>query len=109
MAREARTDEELKDIAKGIVLGEIFSTLGMPEQDFNLLPVIFMPISLGAFADSSKEEINDIGLMYEKLSKALPTGINGYPIFGSVRTLSNSETDIVKNYLIKYQAAMDNI
>ena len=35
------------------------------------------------YAERYYVDINDFGFIYENLDKALPRGINGYPIFGS--------------------------
>ena len=109
LARVARTDEEIKAVTKDVVLGNIFTSLSLPPSAIDLLGTIFMPISFGALAEYTKEEIDDIGSIYAPLSEALPTAINGYPIFGSMRILSKEETDRLKDYIRKYQAAMGSV
>lgn len=109
LARVAKTDEEIKAIAKDIVLGNVFSTLALPPSDLSMINIIFMPITFGAFAGYTREQLDEIGSIYEYLSEALPTGVNGYPIFGSMQILSTEETDKLRHFIRNYAAAMENV
>lgn len=86
-----RTDEELKQLAVDIIDEKFFSTIGMPEHDFHLLSMIFMPLAL-----MDEETANGIGekdpvAFYADMSKRLQRSINGYPIFGEVGMILRSE------------------
>ena len=98
-----KTDEELKIIARDIHYGKIFTLWHIREEQLNpMLGSIFLPIALGLFSNKSKEEINDVGLVYEYLSEAGPICVDGYPSFFSVRLLTIAETEKVKEYLKKF-------
>lgn len=93
---QQKSNAELKQLAMELADGKIFCDRHVSDE--NLMPVIFMPISLGAFAGEDKKKIMDIGLIYEYLSEAGPRSINGYPIFFSMRTLSKEEARIMIGY-----------
>lgn len=80
-----KTEEELKQIAIDLVEGKIFSILNLRSP--NDVTMVFLPIALGAFNECTKEQIEDIGLIYEYLDKAGPRAINGYPSFMSFQYL----------------------
>lgn len=100
----AKTDEELREIAVGLYDGQIFSHKQVRPEEVGMT---FMPILLGAFADKSKEELEDIGLIYEYLDKAAPRCINGNPIFYSCRYLTVKETEIVNKHFSNYKKLKD--
>jgi hypothetical protein len=68
-----------------------FEQLGRPEEEVH------------------KEYINDIGLIFEYNSKALPQGINGCPIFSSVRFLTIEQTKQMNEYYDKIVEHMNSM
>ena len=70
-------------------------------RDTNLVSMIFMPIALGGFADMSKEDADDVGMIYEYMDKAGPRGVNGYPIFWSCHILGKKDKKIVMEMVQK--------
>lgn len=130
-----RTDDELKEIAKCLYHGTIFSDRHLKDYNKHLLPNIFMPLALGAFQDISwdmesregkiinlilgdlepeyikrKEEYKkSIGFIYEYVDKAGPMAINGNPIFTSFNILSIDDTDRMFNYYEKYKELQEKI
>ena len=86
-----KTDDELKKIAIDIVDGKIFSDRNI--ENPRDLAMTFMPIALGAFKDKTKEELEDIGLIFEYLDQAGPRSINGLPNFFSFQMLNKQEYD----------------
>lgn len=92
-----RTDAELKQIAMDFYEKKIFSDRHV--ENAHDLQMIFMPIILGAF--KTKEEVNEIGMIYEYFDKAGPRSINGYPIFMSMCVLNKSE---VEQMIIHFEA-----
>ncbi len=90
--KQELTSEFLRQLAADIADDKIFTHRHIPEQQSEMIPRVFMPIALGAFKDYTKEQMEDIGLIYEYYSDAGPRGINGYPCFFSFRILSVEET-----------------
>jgi len=57
----------------------------------DMLGRVFMPILLGGLSDWTKEELGQIGCLWESYDKAGERGINGYPCFFSVRMASKED------------------
>ena len=90
------SSENLSVLAKDIATNSVFLSTMIREHDAaNVLHMVFMPLALGCLSDLSKEEAEDIGLIYEYLKEAGPRGINGYPMFTSCRFLTKKDTEIV--------------
>jgi hypothetical protein len=87
---ESKKIEDLKQLAKDIWAGTVFTDRHI--QDFNIVPMVFMPLALGAIGDLSEEDAKDVGMIYEYLSEAGPRSINGYPMFTSCRLLNKDDT-----------------
>ncbi len=60
-------------------------------------------LTLGKTEDEARKDyFSSIGLIYEYYDKAMPMGINGYPIFGSCRFLSKEDTEKMFEFYDKY-------
>jgi hypothetical protein len=101
---EAKTNEELKEIAQGLLSGTIFSDrhLENPEE----IPRHFMPIAFGCLSNLTENEKRNIGLIYEWVEKAGPLAINGKPCFMSARLLTFTEMEKVCDYMRKIEQAV---
>lgn len=102
------TDTELKELAKDIYAGRVFTDRHIPEHDAHLLPNVFAIIWL-MDKDSLKGMVKDCGLIFEYMDKAAPRGINGYPSFFSLWYLTRSDADKVSGYVKQIADAMDAI
>jgi hypothetical protein len=96
------TDQELRLLAADIYEGRVFTDRQV--EDSSDLPMVFMPIALGAFAEMTEEEFKQIGLIYEYLDKAGPRAINGLPSFFSLRVLDIQYMPKLQQYLDAYKA-----
>lgn len=83
------SDEELRELVLGVCDGRIF-TSGML-RDMKDLPVVFLVVALGLFSGWTKEEIEDVGEIYEYLSAAGERGVNGYPCFMSCHLVNKAD------------------
>jgi len=97
-----RTDEELKQLAVDIIEGKFFSTIGMPESDFDLLAMIFMPLALMDEETVNRIEERDPVIFYADMSKRLSRSISGYPIFGEVGFIFRSELEKFATFYDQY-------
>ncbi len=100
-----KTDDELKEIAKDLWAGKIFSDRHITslKDSPNMLGMVFMPI---VFMDSeTKKQLSDfkVNFIYEYLDKAGPRAINGMPTFFSCRTLTEPETKKMFEYYEKFK------
>lgn len=88
LSYEPRSNETICEIAKGIMSGSIFSSDQCPPR---LLTFVFMILALMGPKHLVENILRDITLYYEMMSKAVPRGINGYPIFLSCQMMNRDE------------------
>lgn len=83
------TDEQLREFIQGYLNGKYFTSENIrPEDKVLMLGMVFLPVALGAFSLYKPDSIReDLGILYEEYSKALPRSCNGYPSFFSVRVM----------------------
>lgn len=82
---------ELKQIAVDLAEGHIFSNIHLGEHNKHMLQSVFMVmIFLDEKARKDMEE-KDIVFVYEYISKAGPTSINGLPVFMSMRMMGKED------------------
>lgn len=81
-----KTDAELREFVCGVLDGTIFTSAQIPNQAD--LPLVFMPIALGCYADLTEEQVRTIGVLYAPMKSAAPRRINGLPMFFEVHALS---------------------
>ena len=87
-----KTDDEIKEIAQGILNGQIFcDRMIRPEEFEQMATSIFMSIGLMGLEQWEEFKKQDIGMVYEYLDKASPRAINGYPIFFSAHILTKAD------------------
>jgi len=98
--------ETIKEVARGIATGQVFTDRHVPEHERNNLPMIFMPIALGAMNDV---DLKSLGLLYENLSEALPRSVNGMPIFGSFKMLNKKDAEMAFDMAMRMRKAMDGV
>ena len=129
-----RTDDELKVIAKDLYHNKIFSSAHLPAHSQHLVNSIFMVLTFLtptiSWRDDSRlnklihiflnhleedyakrydEYIKDIGFIYENYDKALPRGINGYPMFGSCGFLTRKDTERMFVFYEKYKELQEQL
>jgi hypothetical protein len=81
-------DNELREFVDDFLSGNIFTSAQVPENES--LNLIFMPLVLGG-GDMLKPIADDIGCLFEYMSKAFPRSINGYPMFHSFRVMHKDD------------------
>jgi hypothetical protein len=101
--------EEIKQLATDIFQNKVFTDRHIPSNQRDIIPSVFMVIALGGLANCSKSYVKDIGMIYEYLDKASPTGINGYPIFVSVRLASKADAEKVWELYNQMKAAVEAV
>lgn len=107
MVFKEHTDEELKQIAIDLHSGRIYCDRHI--EDTSDIRIVFMPVMLGAFADAKKEELDNIGMIYEYLTEAGPRCVNGMPTFFSLKYLSKKDTMRMSEYYEKLVEAVKNL
>lgn len=89
-------EEELRKLAQEIVEGKVFTDRDVRQGDHDILPVIFIPLSLMPNVHAWGA---DAGLVYEYWDQAGPRSINGYPIFFSVRKVIKKDMPALEHYV----------
>lgn len=100
--KSKHTDQELKDIAKDIYRNNIFT-------DWHIENPEDIKLSFMILRFMEKEDFEDVGLVYEYMSKAGPRSVNGLPTFMSCRLLNIKEVVVVREYYHAYKEAMETV
>lgn len=102
-----KTDEELKQIAKDLYAGRIFSDRHVPiPRD------IIIVFALRLFEDIGIREkmiSKEIFFIYEYMDKASPRSLNGMPMFTSFHSLNEIDFHRMVKFHDKIVKAMDEI
>jgi hypothetical protein len=108
-----KAEEELKQIAKDIYAGNIFTSNHMKPEDQGIMQLVFLPLT---FIDGQEREDllaaaknEQIGCFYERYTEALPRQINGYPIFMSMSALNKEDVKKVEEYIKKVGELMEQL
>jgi hypothetical protein len=97
--------EELLILAKDIKNNLVFHSEMV--EDPILLRSIFMPLIF--IEPKDKESFDDVGLIYEYISEALPRTINSYPMFMSFKTLHKDDLPIFIEITTKLEEAEQKV
>ena len=57
------------------------------------LQMVFMVLAMGALSGWSKKQVENIGLIFEDISKAGPRACNGFPMFMSCQMLNKADAE----------------
>ena len=107
-----KTEQELKQIAKDLYAGRIFTNLHLqPSEQESLLFSVFMPlVFIRKETKGGKKFFEDEpSMIYEYVDRAGPMAINGYPIFTSFQYLTEEEHQKMIGYYSKVKQAMEDI
>ncbi len=84
-----RSNKELKELAVGCYRGDVFTSFQVHNQQD--IGMVFMPLMM-MDPRQRKDMAEDKPYMYYSYMKdAFPTGVNGYPCFGSVAHLNKAD------------------
>lgn len=97
------TEDEIKELARDLATGHLFTHWHLPENEGHMLGSVFMPAGLGGLANY---DLRQIGLICEHLSKAGPRAVNGYPMFMSMRVINVEQADEIRTKAQAMQEAM---
>jgi hypothetical protein len=83
--------EEKKKFVLALVNGGVFTDHHIRKPE--MIPMVFMPIALGALSGSSESYIKSIGLIYEYMDAAQSRSIDGMPTFFSCRMMNVADAE----------------
>ena len=96
-----RTEDEMNQLAVNIMESRIFTSDMLGPDTEQMLSMVFVPVM---FIDrKSKDRMleHDITLFYENYAVALPRGVNGYPMFMSMKMLNRADHARLNKKLVK--------
>ena len=118
--RNRLSEDEVKEFALGMYLGEIFTELHIAPHDRNggTVRMVFMGLALAA--DGMSPEMKGAldksppGMVYARYhvngrSNTFPRMINGYPIFNACAFLSREDTDRVQDKYEEIEKTLGSI
>lgn len=106
-----RTDDDLKQLARDIVAGRVFTDLHIQapatEVKLDIMRAVW-PILL-FMNEQQQAEINALHpvMIYEYLREAGPRSVNGYPVFFSLHVIGQEEWTRLSVYLDRLYDAPD--
>lgn len=103
------SDDKLREFVDDFVSNRIFTSAHLRDQEANLLPMIFMPLGLGALSSLQPDSLSQVGCLWEYLDKAGPRAINGRPMFFSFQMLHIDDWERAKAAITKEQERRKNI
>lgn len=102
------TDEEIKDLARKMYRGEVFTSWQIAPQDMGLLGSIFMPLALMDRSQKLKFTRDKPEMLYAPMSAAGPRAINGYPMFFELSFVNKADADRVWAEYQSIKAELDS-
>lgn len=101
--------EKIAELALGIFTGEVFTSDQIPERDFHLLPMIFMPLFFCSEEQRKEWKQHPPVLFYGWMRDAGPNGINHYPIFSRFGMIYKQDAGLIREKYEKLKAAAREI
>jgi len=105
--RLSKSKKEIKELALECYRGHVFTSLQISNpRDIGM---VFMPLML-MNPDQAQGLYQEKPCMYyAHMKDAFPTGVNGYPCFGSVAMLNQKETELFRSYYNKIEKVIDDV
>lgn len=107
-----KTPAQLSDLAARIVRGEIYiATSGDGlKHSFGFILALAAGMkqrdARGRFARKRQSDVQTIGAVYEEMHRALPRGINGYPMFMSCKFVHVNDVERLAEMVARKQEAL---
>jgi hypothetical protein len=81
--------KELREFVVDYVAGQIFTSSHIDKPSMS--PLVFLPLGFGVLSTWERADIEQIGIIYERIDKAGPRAINGMPMFFSMRIMHKDD------------------
>jgi len=109
IANRLLTDEKLRELALDLYRGEIFCDRHIIDQDLRMTDMIFIPLGMMDKKTWAEFIIQEVGLVYEYIKNASPRGINGYPIFMTIRYLNEIDAERMWEIYQEIETALSGV
>ena len=105
-----RSIQEIRDLAKGIVNNEIFTSNHLHEQEKQQLGTVFLPLCMMSPLQSREMWLQKPWMFYGKRGQRHEfPGANGLPMIDNVAWLDKKDTLRVEAIIRKYEDAIEAI
>lgn len=105
--RALKSNAFLKELAQQVYRGDVFTSFQVSDpQD---IAMVFMPLMLMNPDQGQSMHHDKPCMFYSYMKDAFPTGVNGYPCFGSVAFLNRQEAEIFDDYYKKIEKAINEV
>ena len=102
------TDEQVKEVAQGLLNNKYFiSSMIAAGEGTDFLGCVFMPLGLMKIEQLEKLMEEGACIFYEEWSKAGPRSVNGYPIFFTMRYMSEEDYRLVDKFFFKLKETQE--
>jgi hypothetical protein len=81
--------KDLQRFVRDFLAGLIFTSAQVHESDRQV--PIFLPLDFGVLQKWDTESRMEVGVIWEYYKEALPRGVNGYPMFMSMRIMHRKD------------------
>lgn len=104
-----KTDEEITELARGIVTNRIWAAWDPETLDSSFGIFLSLAASGAAAQGQDNSWLGDIGLVYEELSRANERSVNGYPSFFSAQYINREDRIKVQRECIRMSIALGSL
>ena len=101
------TDEEIKVLAEDTFKEKVFFSTMLGKNDMHLLSAVFIPVTFLDGPQIEQLRNDNVAAFYEYYDKAGPRSINGYPMFTSMRTITEVDLNKVAEKVDVFRKAID--
>lgn len=98
--------EEIKNLALGIIHGEVFTDRHVPGHMTGMMSMLFMPL---AFSNDIDWIVENVGTIYAYYKDALPRAINGFPVFMTMGLVVKDDSALLWDMVSEMRKALDSI
>lgn len=99
-----KSDGILRKLAHDIEEGRVFTSNHI--QNKKDISIVFMPLTMLNSVEFKRIKKMKPVFLYEEMSRALPMGVNGMPIFFSFNFLNQADYDQLTIYIKKYRESI---
>lgn len=93
-----RSEAELRQLALDLKANKVFTSTQIPAEDSLMLGSVFMILALMDDAQRADFLSKKPAFVYEYYSEAGERSVNGYPMFMSMRFVTEDELPLIKQY-----------
>ncbi len=98
------TEEQIQEFVRDLVSGRIMTSHFVLKEAPDLIEMVFAPIMFGAM---EQFDLETVSCLYERIEKAGPRGVHGFPMFLSMQVCHVDDWKIIAERAEKAFNALD--